>query len=168
MAAARETAGAASARVAENVRAWRVKRGMSTYDVARELGKIGWPIAPTGVLRIEQCERRVDVDDLLALAVVLGVNVNMLLWPSPVLVPSMPAECEPFSLVTDQVVSTPADVRDWIDGAKPLVLLLPDGSRPPVPASTITALFQLEAAPYKVIAGAISPGPGGRPAAEAT
>lgn len=146
--------GAASARVAQNLRYWRTRRGMSTYAVSRGLGKIGWPLAATGVLRAEQNERRLDMDDLVAFAAVLGVNVNMLLWPASVLVPSPDGDAEPFDLLNRKTRSTPADVRAWADGAEPLVLLLPDGSRPPAPDGTSRAIFRLEAAPYRVISDA--------------
>ncbi len=154
---ARPSAGAASARVAANVRAWRVRRGMSTYDISRELRALGRPLAANGVLRIEQNDRRVDVDDLLALAVVLGVNVNMLLWPSSVILPSPDGDVEPFELVNDRTVSTPADVRSWVDGVEPLVLLLPDGSRPALQGGTSRAQFRLEAAPYRHVKLADTP-----------
>ncbi len=62
--------GAVAVRVAANLRALRKSRGMSTYDVAARLADIGWSIQQTGVARIETGQRRVDVDDLVALAAV--------------------------------------------------------------------------------------------------
>lgn len=71
--------GIVSERVAENVRAIRKRRNMSTYDLAGKLSAIGWPIHQTGVARIETGERRVDVDDLEALAAALDVTPDDLL-----------------------------------------------------------------------------------------
>lgn len=57
-------------------------RGEMTYaELARRLEAVGRPIPPLGLRRIEAGERRVDVDDLMALAVVLGVSPLTLLLP---------------------------------------------------------------------------------------
>jgi hypothetical protein len=42
----------------------------------------GRPVLPSGITKIEQGERRVDADDLVALAVVFGVTPNALLLPA--------------------------------------------------------------------------------------
>lgn len=70
-------------RLAENVSQLRGKdgRGLSTYEMSRRLGEIGRPIQPTGILKIESNDRRVDADDLMALALVLDVTPNRLLLP---------------------------------------------------------------------------------------
>lgn len=53
-----------------------------TYvEMSRLLGEIGRPIPPTGLRRIEGGQRRVDADDLVAIAIVLETNPNMLLLP---------------------------------------------------------------------------------------
>jgi len=57
-------------------------RGARTYkSVSEALEKLGRPIAPLGLKRIEDGERRVDADDLIALAEVLSVSPAVLLMP---------------------------------------------------------------------------------------
>lgn len=67
--------------VAKNVRRIRELRGLSTYELSRKLEKTGRPIAPSALAKVERAERRVDVGDLMALAVVLGVSPTTLLLP---------------------------------------------------------------------------------------
>lgn len=67
--------------VAENVRRIREKLGWSTYELSRKLRKAGRPIAPSALAKLERKERRVDVGDLLALAVVLNASPQSLLLP---------------------------------------------------------------------------------------
>jgi len=67
--------------VAENVLRLRKARGLSTTQLSKLLGEVGRPIQPTGITKIEKRERRVDVDDLMALASVLRVNPSALLLP---------------------------------------------------------------------------------------
>jgi transcriptional regulator with XRE-family HTH domain len=57
-------------------------RGEMTYaELARRLEALGRPIPPLGLRRMEAGERRVDVDDLMALAMVLHVSPLTLLLP---------------------------------------------------------------------------------------
>src|SRR5664280_168285 len=67
--------------VAHNVKALREARGLTQTDVSDRMRAIGRPLLPTGVLKVEQGARRVDVDDLVALALVLDVTPNDLLGP---------------------------------------------------------------------------------------
>lgn len=67
--------------VAGNVRRLREAQRLSFADMDRALEESGHPIRPLGLRRIEQCGRRVDVDDLVALADVLGVCPATLLMP---------------------------------------------------------------------------------------
>ena len=60
--------------VRENVARYRKTAGLSFAELSRNLEAVGRPLAPLGLRRIEAGERRVDVDDLMALAVVLGVH----------------------------------------------------------------------------------------------
>ncbi|MGO1399578.1 MAG: hypothetical protein ACTHVO_14380 [Brevibacterium yomogidense] len=50
-------------------------------EMSRQLESRGRPIPPLGLRRIEAGERRVDVDDLMAIAVVLDVSPMRLLLP---------------------------------------------------------------------------------------
>jgi transcriptional regulator with XRE-family HTH domain len=67
--------------VAHNVKALREARGLTQTDVSDRMGAIGRPLLPTGVLKVEQGNRRVDVDDLVALALVFDVPPDELLGP---------------------------------------------------------------------------------------
>jgi transcriptional regulator with XRE-family HTH domain len=58
----------------------REARNMTYKKLSEALAELGRPIAPLGLSRLEHAERRVDVDELVALAVVFGVNPNALLF----------------------------------------------------------------------------------------
>ncbi|MEE8684883.1 MAG: hypothetical protein SOI64_07580 [Bifidobacterium mongoliense] len=65
--------------VAKNVRRL---RGAATYrELSDRLSDLGRPITVLGLRRIEACERKVDVDDLAALAMVFDVSPLTLLLP---------------------------------------------------------------------------------------
>lgn len=65
--------------VAANVK--RLRGGMQYKELAERLKAIGRPIATLGLRRIESGERKVDVDDLMALAIVFDVSPLTLLLP---------------------------------------------------------------------------------------
>lgn len=65
--------------VAANLRRLRDARNLSMRDLSALLGEAGRPIPPSGITRIEKCERRVDVDDFAALASALDVEPSYLL-----------------------------------------------------------------------------------------
>lgn len=67
----------------QNIKFWRESQNLSFADLARRLEEVGRPIATLGLSRIEKGERRVDADDLLALAEVLGASPASLLMPRP-------------------------------------------------------------------------------------
>jgi transcriptional regulator with XRE-family HTH domain len=67
--------------VRDNVLRYRTRMNLGYADLARRLEALGRPIPVLGLSRIERGERRVDVDDLLALAVALGVSPTSLLLP---------------------------------------------------------------------------------------
>jgi hypothetical protein len=71
--------GAVGVRVAENLRYFRGRVGVS--ELSRRLTELGRPILPSGITKIEQGRRRADPDDLVAIAIALEVNVNALLMP---------------------------------------------------------------------------------------
>ncbi|WP_280694049.1 MULTISPECIES: helix-turn-helix transcriptional regulator [unclassified Kitasatospora] len=68
-------------RVAENLARIRKERGLTTGQVVAVMAELGRPIPATGVTKIELGDRRVDVDDLVALAVALNVSPLTLLLP---------------------------------------------------------------------------------------
>lgn len=67
--------------LADNLRSIRRARNMSLRDVETALARIGHPIALSGLSKIENRDRRVDVDDLTALAIALDVSPLALLIP---------------------------------------------------------------------------------------
>jgi transcriptional regulator with XRE-family HTH domain len=73
--------GLASHYVARAVRCRREKLGLSYAQLSRLLTKWGRDIPTLGLSRIESSERRVDVDDLIALALALDVSPVTLLMP---------------------------------------------------------------------------------------
>ncbi|MFH8528148.1 helix-turn-helix domain-containing protein [Streptomyces tendae] len=59
-------------------------RGRTTVrELSARLAKLGRPILPSGITKIEQGQRRVDADDLVALAVALKVTPTRLLMGPP-------------------------------------------------------------------------------------
>jgi hypothetical protein len=67
--------------VAQNVETLRELRNLSYAKLSRLLTGLGRPIAPLGLTRIRDLQRRVDVDDLVALALALDVSPVTLLLP---------------------------------------------------------------------------------------
>lgn len=65
--------------VAANVRGVRERRRLTMRQLADRLGELGRPMQPSGIAKIEARDRRVDVDDLVALAVALNVSPARLL-----------------------------------------------------------------------------------------
>lgn len=56
---------------------------MPVRELSARLKSLGRPILPSGITKIEQGQRRVDCDDLVALAVALKVTPNRLLFGPP-------------------------------------------------------------------------------------
>jgi hypothetical protein len=94
--------------LAANIRRVRTARRIGFAELFRSLSKIGRPIPELGLRRIERGERRVDYDDLLALAYVLKI--------APVdLMVSNEAHSEPYP-VTPKRHYKSESVRDWVSG----------------------------------------------------
>lgn len=98
--------------IAANVLRLRNLRGLSTTALSAALKEVGHSIPPTGITRIEKGQRRVDVDDLTALAVVLRTSPMALL---------LPWSTQPDELVevTGLGVRAASDVWQWADGQSP-------------------------------------------------
>lgn len=73
--------GATGRTFADNMRRIRTARRLTLRDVADLLEEIGHPIAHSGLSKIENYTRRVDVDDLVAVSLVLNVSPLSLLLP---------------------------------------------------------------------------------------
>lgn len=99
--------------VAKNLARIREKQGLSTTQLAKRLKAAGRPITPTGITKIENMARRVDVDDLVALSVVLGINPNALLFP-PI------ADLSTMAVTADDRERTTYEIWQWADGRQPL------------------------------------------------
>ncbi|MFF7754378.1 helix-turn-helix domain-containing protein [Streptomyces sp. NPDC007971] len=98
--------------VAANVLRFRTDRGLSTTRLSAALKEIGHSIPATGITRIEKGERRVDSDDLVALALALNVSPTALLLP--------PTEDSETSVQLTEQVGLPArKAWAWIDGEEP-------------------------------------------------
>ncbi|MSO78183.1 MAG: XRE family transcriptional regulator [Acidimicrobiia bacterium] len=69
--------GTTGERVAENVK--KLRGRIPVRELSRRLGDLGRPMLPSAITKIEQGTRRVDADDLIALAIVLDVTPNRLL-----------------------------------------------------------------------------------------
>lgn len=68
--------------VAANAKMLRGRARMNYTEVSQRLAELGRDIPALAVRRIEEGARRIDVDDLMALAVVLGVTPITLLMPN--------------------------------------------------------------------------------------
>ena len=73
--------GATGETVRANIDMLRKAKGFSTKTLSRELDAAGRPIEQSGVWRIVNGERQVDVDDLVAFSKVFGVRPEQLLVP---------------------------------------------------------------------------------------
>lgn len=74
--------GSVGQRVAKEVE--RLRGRTTVRELSARLSKLGRPILPSGITKIEQGSRRVDVDDLVALAIALKVTpTRLLLGPPP-------------------------------------------------------------------------------------
>lgn len=74
--------GPTSERVAANVRSLRRDRGLDLSDLSARLETLGHPLGINVLSKIERQKRRIDVDDLMALALALDVTPNRLLLPA--------------------------------------------------------------------------------------
>lgn len=99
--------------VRSNLRRIRDRQGISGPDLSAKLIDLGRPIPPLGIHRIEAGKRRVDVDDLMALAVALQVSPISLL---------MPVSDDPEAQVTATGVGplTAYELLSWLRANGPL------------------------------------------------
>jgi transcriptional regulator with XRE-family HTH domain len=108
-----QTSGVTGLRLGQTVRALREKHHWDLRELSRRLGEVGNPISLGQLSKLERGERRVDVDDLVALAVAFNTSPNSLLFPG---YPTSADEEEPVDLTP--VVSEPWNrVWQWAVGA---------------------------------------------------
>jgi transcriptional regulator with XRE-family HTH domain len=107
--------------VVRNLENLRAARGYSFRDLAARVAKIGRPILPSAVHSITQHKRRVDVDDLVALAMALNVNPSALLLPRDI---TDGSEVD----LTPTVRQRATVAWAWMDGQMPLPAEQVDGA----------------------------------------
>lgn len=109
--------GVTAAAVADAVRRHRERVGWGYARLSRELTRLGRDIPSLGLSRIEAGERRVDCDDLTALAVAFGVSPISLLMPT-----ASNGDEDADALVqltgTDRIPGSRA--WSWLNGSYPL------------------------------------------------
>jgi hypothetical protein len=98
--------------VAHTVRKFRKARNLGYAALSRRMEELGRPIPPLGLRRLEEGQRRVDVDDLVALAMALEVAPVALL---------LPTERDGFRKVVAKVDPVPwPQIWLWGTGLQPL------------------------------------------------
>jgi transcriptional regulator with XRE-family HTH domain len=126
---------------ARRVRYLRERLGWSQRDLADRLRNLGAPIDRASVARLETGKRGLSVDEAMRLAAALNVApVHLLVDPDG----DEPVQATP----TDQL--TPAEARDWIRGAMPLVSQDPRGYRMNVPRAEVEAGSVWDRLPWRV------------------
>jgi transcriptional regulator with XRE-family HTH domain len=105
--------GPTSVRTAANLKQIRQQRGVSYAELARRLRSLLHPILDTGIMKIEKGERRIDVDDLVALALALGVTPNRLILPDV----DFPGVTTGYML-TPAVAGPPVALWQWAQGER--------------------------------------------------
>lgn len=78
----RVTIGPTGETVRANIAAIRKERGLTLRGLSELMADLGWPMSNSSLSQIEKGSRRVDVDDLMALAAALDVSPNTLLMPA--------------------------------------------------------------------------------------
>jgi transcriptional regulator with XRE-family HTH domain len=112
----KEKVGPVGKQVAENVKEFRKQAGgMTVRDLSAKVTELGRKILPSGITKIEKGERRVDADDLAALATALNVSPPRLLMDGRLAVKKLEEYRESGYLqpITDAVFN--ALTRDRLD-----------------------------------------------------
>ena len=95
-------------RVAANIAALRKHKKLSQCEVAKRAELAGRNLPASAISKIEKLDRRLDIDDLIVLALALGVSPAELLAP-------LPGDEEDVDLTP--TVTSPADeARAWMAG----------------------------------------------------
>src|SRR5947209_8763146 len=100
--------------VIANLKQLREDRRLSYRELSDRLRALGRPIATLGLSRIEKGTRRVDADDLVALAIALDVNPAALLLPRD----AAPGDAIPL---TSELTVAAVSAWEWSAGRFPLV-----------------------------------------------
>lgn len=103
----------AGRRVGQMVRQLRHRHGIDLRELSARLAEVGHPIGLGQLSKLELGQRRIDVDDLLALAVVFNTSPNSLLFPG---YPGPSGEDVPVTL-TPHISQPWAEVWHWAIGS---------------------------------------------------
>jgi transcriptional regulator with XRE-family HTH domain len=145
MAGVKKLTGPSSVRVRQNLLRLRRQRGVSAAELSRRVAELGQPILDTAIIKIEKGDRRVDVDDLVALAAALDVSPNALLLPEM----PIPAPNGGTVSLTPEQDGHPRDLWAWATGELPL-------DRPPASRSedddarTLEWVFIVQNRPHRI------------------
>jgi transcriptional regulator with XRE-family HTH domain len=112
--------GPSSERAAANIRRFRRAGEVTTAALSQRLAAIGHPVVDTGITKTEKGDRRIDVDDLVALALALGVTPNTLLMPEVGYLGTSDAH-----RLTPAVSGTAEELWQWAQGERPLHMHVP-------------------------------------------
>jgi hypothetical protein len=97
--------------VSANVKRLRMKQNLGLRGLSKKLGEVGRPLGHSAVDQIEKGTRRVDVDDLMALALALDVSPITLLMPDM----HMPGADDPAKMVAVPGMDTKVSAgRLWL------------------------------------------------------
>jgi transcriptional regulator with XRE-family HTH domain len=113
-------------RVLANVKRLRQSQGLTYKELSDRLDRLDRPIPVLGLSRLEKGERRVDVDDLVALSLALGVTPNRLMLPDAGMV-SASADV----MVTPNMEASAIRAWEWAQGERP----------PPMPSGESQSWF---------------------------
>lgn len=107
--------GPAGERVADRVKKLRNASGLTYKELSERLDALGRPIPVLGLSRLEKGERRVDADDLIALALALDVTPNRLMLPDV----DARSSASMHGL-TPEVRGRPQELWSWAQGEEPI------------------------------------------------
>jgi transcriptional regulator with XRE-family HTH domain len=103
--------GPTGARLAENVKVIRERLPLTTEQLAERVTSLGRPMRANTITKIEKAQRRVDIDDAVALAIALRVNLSTLV---------LPYSTKGTAQLTEATTVTAVGAWDWADGRSPL------------------------------------------------
>jgi transcriptional regulator with XRE-family HTH domain len=99
--------------VSANVKRLRSQQNLGLRGLANKLGEVGRPLGHSAVDQIEKGKRRVDVDDLMALAAALDVSPATLLMP-------VGEKDEEATVTAHTAKLTCGHAWDWITARRPV------------------------------------------------
>lgn len=160
MAGAKKEPGPTAERAAAALRRIRRGRELTAAGLSGRLHALGHPIADTGITKAEQGTRRIDVDDLVPLALALGVTPNTLLMPHVDYLGGTD-----YHLLTPNVGGNAERLWQWAQGERAIPVPLP-GLPSEFHDADQALEFTVRSRPYLTAARAPGGGGPGTPAPE--